>query len=427
MGNRKNHYVKKVTEQVCSKEAKEQVEAELTYHLRETQKALLDKGLNEMQAEERAIEQMGSPVHLGIQLNSLYRPKLDWAMLTLFLLIIGFSFMPLVAMNVADLGNYTGKKIVMAVLGVTAAIGLMFFDYRKLKNLHQLFLGLGIISLILLNFLPTGMINGYPIIDFGPLSFQILHTLPIFFLFWASYLVQEKTVFWKAALLFLLTSALMLNAGGIAAFMIYSVMVFIMLITSSLSNKKIFGFAAFCLALIASILAIIFTSLKEYQLERFYAFLNPEMYSETSGYMYIQINQIVSESTWFGNLSDMQFIPSAHTDFILLNIIYHFGWAAALLLLIALTGVAVRMVYMARQLKDQYGKMLLSGGVALFVVQAIYNIGMIFGVLPLISMSLPLLSYGFWPTMLGALVVGIFLSVYRRKNFNVRAEPKSLN
>ncbi|CEG23276.1 Lipid II flippase FtsW [Planococcus massiliensis] len=427
MGNRKNHYVKKVTEQVRSKEAKEQVEAELTYHLRETQKALLNKGLNEMQAEERAIEQMGSPVHLGIQLNSLYRPKLDWAMLTLFLLIIGFSFLPLVAINAADLGSYIGKKSVMAVLGVAAAIGLMFFDYRKLKNLHWLFLGIGIILLLLLNFLSTGMMNGYPIIDFGPLSFQILHTLPILFLFWASYLVQEQAVFWKAALFFLLTSALMLNAGGMAAFLIYSLMVLTMLISSSLNNKKIFGFAAVCLTLTASIMAITFTSLKEYQLERFYAFLNPEKYSETSGYMYMQINQIVSESTWFGDLSDMQFIPSAHTDFIFLNIIHHFGWAAGLLLLLALTGVAVRMVYIARQLKDPYGKMLLSGGVALFVVQAIYNIGMIFGVLPSISMSLPLLSYGFWPTMLGALVVGIFLSVYRRKNFNIRAEPKSLH
>ena len=68
------------------------------------------------------------------------------------------------------------------------------------------------------------------------------------------------------------------------------------------------------------------------------------------------------------------------------------------------------------QIKDPYGKLLLAGAVALYAVQLATNIGMSLGLFPVIAMSLPFISYGLMPTLLNAILIGVVLSVYRRKD-----------
>lgn len=72
------------------------------------------------------------------------------------------------------------------------------------------------------------------------------------------------------------------------------------------------------------------------------------------------------------------------------------------------------------KINDRYGKLLLVGGLTLFVVQFLYNVGMILGLLPITAISLPFISYGLTPTVFHALIMGIVLSVYRRKDIPAR-------
>lgn len=68
-------------------------------------------------------------------------------------------------------------------------------------------------------------------------------------------------------------------------------------------------------------------------------------------------------------------------------------------------------------IKEPFGKLLVIGGVTLFATQFIYSVGMTFGMLPIVSMALPFMSYGLMPIVLNAFIVGIALSVYRRKHW----------
>ncbi|MBQ6448452.1 FtsW/RodA/SpoVE family cell cycle protein [Cytobacillus oceanisediminis] len=70
-----------------------------------------------------------------------------------------------------------------------------------------------------------------------------------------------------------------------------------------------------------------------------------------------------------------------------------------------------------KKIKNQYAKFLLIGSITLYSVQVIYNLGMCMGFLPVISLSLPFISYGVVPTVINALLIGLILSVIRRKNF----------
>jgi cell division protein FtsW (lipid II flippase) len=74
------------------------------------------------------------------------------------------------------------------------------------------------------------------------------------------------------------------------------------------------------------------------------------------------------------------------------------------------------LIILSTKIKDRFGKQLILGVCSLLSIQFIYNVGMILGLLPIISMSLPFISYGLTPTVMNSLLIGIVLSVYRRKN-----------
>lgn len=100
----------------------------------------------------------------------------------------------------------------------------------------------------------------------------------------------------------------------------------------------------------------------------------------------------------------------------LAQIIQEYGYTLAILIVAILIIVMIRLIFITLNIKDSFGKLLVVGGITLFATQFMYHLLMIFGLVPIISMSLPfIISYGFIPTLLGALAVGLALSVYRRK------------
>ncbi len=82
----------------------------------------MDKGLSEEVAEDKAVEQMGSPIKLGQELNKLHKPKVDWFLIGLLVAAMGLGFLPVIALGHADL---LMNKVIFVILGVTTAIGMM--------------------------------------------------------------------------------------------------------------------------------------------------------------------------------------------------------------------------------------------------------------------------------------------------------------
>ena len=158
------------------------------------------------------------------------------------------------------------------------------------------------------------------------------------------------------------------------------------------------------------------TSIKEYQLVRILGFLNPEDYEGGAGYIYLRLKSIISDAGWLGTTGTKEFIPSAHTDLVFASMIHNHGYLFAIILFLILSFFVVRMVVISFKVNDHFGKLLLVGGITLYGVQFIYNIGMVLGLLPITSMSLPFISYGLMPTLFNAFIIGSVLSVYRRKD-----------
>ena len=73
--------------------------AELDYHIKEAKNKWMEKGVDEADAEEKAVGQMGSPVKLGQELNKLHRPKVDWLMVILLVTAMGLGFLPILFLD----------------------------------------------------------------------------------------------------------------------------------------------------------------------------------------------------------------------------------------------------------------------------------------------------------------------------------------
>jgi rod shape determining protein RodA len=417
MKNRWNHFLSEVTNHIRSKEAKKFVASELEYHLNEVKKEWVGKGLSEKEAEEKAVSQMGSPSKLGHELNKLHKPRIDWWLISLLAITMALSFLPLITLGDELSDGYLVMKAIHVLLGVTIAAAMMFIDYRKFENKGWVFYSIGVSFLFLLLTIPNTIINGVPYFMIGPFQIESHYALPFLFLGWASFFNNPKIKLWQHFLLFVLPLLLFMAVPNLAVSFIYIVMIFVMMWWSTISRKTATLITITSIMGVAAFITFAWFTVKEYQLARILGFLNPEKYPSTYGYMYLQIKERLSSAGWFGSAVKSKALPFEHTDYAFVNLTYHYGYLFAIGLFVILSLFAARIVMISTQINSRFGNLLLVGGVTLFLVQFIYNVGMMIGLLPLTSMSLPFISYGFIPMLFNAFIMGVVLSVYRRKDF----------
>ncbi|MFJ5768697.1 FtsW/RodA/SpoVE family cell cycle protein [Psychrobacillus sp. NPDC093180] len=436
MKNNKQSYLMEVQNQIRSKEAKEFVSAELNYHITAMKSEWINKGLNEEDSEEKAVKQMGNPITLGQRLNKLHRPKVDWLTIILLVITLGLSFLPMLSLGnyfsdeAMSMGYYAKHKMIFVLLGGFVAFGMMMVDFRKLEKQGWLFYGIAMIILLLLAFFPSDMINGLPIIIIGSLRIESLMAIPFLFLAWASIFNDKRVKIWQMGILVIIPCYFLFKMPSISTIYIYGVMVLVMFCWSQFSRKTILSSLIFLISFFLIIGFIFWKASATYQKSRLQAFLNPEQYADTFGYMILYIREILSKAGWFGNAMSTEFIPTPHADFVFVNLTSYFGWIFAITLVFILSLFIVRIIVIARKVHHSYGKFLLIGAVALYSVQLVTNIAMMLGFLPMISMSLPFISYGLMPTLFNAFLIGVVLSVYRRKDLvpsGFKAKPARVN
>jgi len=406
-------FVSEVTNHIKSKEAKSFVATELDFHLKQAKNTWIEKGLSEEIAENKAVEQMGSPIKLGQELNKLHKPKVDWFLLILLVAAMGLGFLPIIALGHTN--DLLMNKVIFVILGIVTAIGMMLFDYRKLERLGWLFYTIGILILLAIKCFPTGYVIGEAIIKIGPIKIDCLMTIPFFFLAWASFFNNSRLKFMHLLMLYVFSLYLFLITSVLVPIFIYITMVFVMLWWSKLGKKT-----AWLITMLPIFLFIIrdlfsWSAVKEYRIARILGFINP-----AHDQWDLRLQEAMSSAGWFGTYGNIKSIPAAHTDFVFASLTYYYGYVLALVLVIILSLFAVRIMNIAYIINDGYGKLLLVGGVTLFIIHFICNVGMILGLLPRTSISLPFISYGLIPTLFHAFIMGIVLSVYRRKDMSFR-------
>ncbi len=140
--------------------------------------------------------------------------------------------------------------------------------------------------------------------------------------------------------------------------------------------------------------------LHDYQYRRIFTFLDPESDPLGAGYHISQAKiamgsgGLTGRGFMQGTQSRLNFLPERHTDFIFTSLAEDFGFVGALALLVLLALVVVFCMVSAMSNRDRFGA-LVSGGVAtMFFLFFAVNMGMVMGMMPVVGVPLPLVSYG---------------------------------
>jgi rod shape determining protein RodA len=183
---------------------------------------------------------------------------------------------------------------------------------------------------------------------------------------------------------------------------------------------RVIGTAAIFVAALAPALWMI---MEEYQRDRVRTFLNPETDPLGQGWNIIQSKIAVGSGGltgkgWLnGTQARLEFIPERHTDFILAVFAEEFGLMGICLLLVLYLGLISRGLYIARFARDTYSR-LLAGSLAMTLfVYILVNGAMVSGLLPVVGVPLPLISYGGTSAVSLLAGMGILMSIYSHRKF----------
>jgi rod shape determining protein RodA len=173
-------------------------------------------------------------------------------------------------------------------------------------------------------------------------------------------------------------------------------------------------------AVTAAIAAVTQGFLKDYQVDRFLAFTNPDLDPRGAGYNTEQARIAVGNGGLFGeglfdgSQTRSGFVPEQHTDFIFTVAGEELGLVGATVVILLLGVVIWRALVIAFQTDDVFGRIAAAGIACWFGFQAFQNVGMCLGIMPVTGVPLPFVSYGGSSMFAGMLAIGLLQNIHLR-------------
>jgi rod shape determining protein RodA len=175
------------------------------------------------------------------------------------------------------------------------------------------------------------------------------------------------------------------------------------------------------LATLTAAAPVLWYFMHDYQRQRVLTFLDPEQDPLGTGYHIIQSKIAIGSGGLYGKgwqngtQSQLEFLPERSTDFIFAVLGEEFGLTGILVLLTAYSFIVLRSIYIATQAQETFTR-LLAGSLALtFLVYVLVNTGMVTGLLPVVGVPLPLISYGGTSMVTLMAGFGILMSIHTHR------------
>jgi len=140
--------------------------------------------------------------------------------------------------------------------------------------------------------------------------------------------------------------------------------------------------------------------MREYQKQRVLTFLNPESDRFGSGWNIIQSKTAIGsgglegKGYMLGTQAQLDFLPESHTDFIVAVLAEEMGYIGVVVLIVLYLAITSRGLMIAARARESFGRLLAGSLILTFFIYVFVNIGMVSGILPVVGVPLPLVSYG---------------------------------
>ncbi len=233
-------------------------------------------------------------------------------------------------------------------------------------------------------------------------------------------------LYWGGASTFALTAMIAPGIAAIAAlfgttpFLVVVVVLGILLYVTK--ENRIVAASAFSLMVLVGVsVQFMYERLKPYQQKRIATFLDPNADPLGAGYNILQSKVAIGSGGLFGKgylhgtQTQLNFIPEQWTDFIFCVPGEEFGFFGAALVLLLFMILLLRGVSIASTVKNRYASYVAIGLTGVLATHVVINIGMSLGLLPVIGVPLPFLSYGGSATLASTMMVGLLMNMYANR------------
>lgn len=418
-------FLQSVCQEIRYKSVHRGVIRELTDHIEDQKYEYIARGLDEVTAVQKAIEEMGDPALVGKQLDNAHRPRTDWPVLVLVSgLVLCSGFLQYYLSGISENTAYMFTRfLTYSPLGMVAFLLMYFFDYTLIGRYSKpafILLLLG----NLLGFAVLSQRNG----TYAHVYYTSLIFIPLFAGVVYSFRKKGYRGLLYSCLYLLPAAAICLFAPSMRTLVILIITCLIIMIDAIIKgyygcNKKI---ALITLSLILlMLLVLMLMSLRAYQIDRIVMIFHPELDPHGAGYHTLVVRSVVGKAQPFGSvvldgvfngMSIERVLPEWRSDFALAYMIAKLGYVPGIALILTLAALIARMFRSAWYQKNTYGHLVSLAACLTITVQIVLYILTNLGIIMPLSMVLPFISFGAYGFIINMALLGLLLSVYRRSD-----------
>lgn len=351
-----------------------------------------------------------------------------------FLHIDLWLFVPLVLLSVAGLvvlysasgqseammtAQIRNHFVALAVLLITAQLRL-----DTLKIISPYVFGLGVVLLIGVAFFGVGAKGAQRWLSLGFIRFQpseiMKVAMPLALAWWLSKRAlppTSKAVF-IAALMVAAPSFLILRQPDLGTSLLVANSGLAVIYMAGIQWRYILSLIL--VALMSVWPAWVFV-LKDYQKQRILTLFNPESDRLGAGWNIIQSKTAIGSGGWEGlgwtqgSQAQLDFLPEGHTDFIIAVLAEEFGFRGVSLLFVLYITILARGLFITWHAQSSFARLLAGALIATFFFGLVVNLGMVSGLLPVVGVPLPMVSYGGTAMVSTMVAFGMLMAISTEK------------
>ena len=301
-----------------------------------------------------------------------------------------------------------------------------FLDYRFFCRFSYFFYGCNLVFLTAVLFFGKVSHGAQRWFDFGWFSYQPAETMKIALILLLSHLFSQKSVHSTygvkqiilPVLLTVIPMSLIIYQPDLGTALLIGIQGATIALFLRIKGKLLISFLMLILIFAPALWTFV---LKDYQKSRVLMFISSHKDPQGAGYNTIQSKIAVGSGQLFGKgfkkgtQAQLEFLPERHTDFVFSVLSEEQGFAGSLLTVCIFLLLILKIFEIASQSRDKVGAYLCIGCLSIIFWHIFINIGMAIGILPIVGVPLPLLSYGGSNMITTFIALGLVSSVSRKR------------
>lgn len=453
-------YLKLLLEQIRCKRVHSYIKEEIQAHIEDQIEDNIQLGMTKEEAEKAAVEDMGSPIEVGIALDRIHRPKAAWGMIGLmaFISIAGIIFHGLIIMQLQNhmegdllqsLGSI-GRQIVASregsanfalytLIGFICMLIIYHIDYSVIARFAKVW------ALVMIGIIGYGLFAGtiiggmrYAVRILGMnihMPSMMMLYVPLYGAILYSYYGKGYTAIVKSLLWMLVPTWMVLQLPSLpmAVIMLVSMSVVLTIAIANgwfqVSKGKVLGFLwviEIVLPIGGLTTAYVLELLETYQIARIRSFLSG---SGDANYITNILRENFRESGLLGAGSQdaVAYLPNFNSDYIFSYLISSYGLLVGAIVFSVFAVLIYTVFSVSFKQKNQLGTCMGCGCGMIFLLNVVINVAENIGILPLSTTFLPFLSTGGRNLIVCYILMGIVLSIYRYKDIYPMGEKRHIS